>query len=394
VQGNPSTGDYDLSVSLLPGVTDNGGGPLAGGTPESSGIDFSQDNDIWTFEASTLDLVRIIVTVSPGSPIDPQMWLLSPSGELEFDDDWGPGNDAMIETQLFETGLFEVIVAAVDDAIGDYDLRLEFVNDIGEGRVIGFDPSAVGVGAGPGNTFLGSIDVPGDGDFVQFFGEAGMPIICRMQKTENSPVDTAFDLFDPSGNYVDTGSFGAPFFDTSDAVLETVLKETGTYTISSYSQNSGLGSYSVTIAEDAGGGPIGLGQIVHGAIDLGTDGDQWFFSLDATTAVSMLYGPPEPGEGSAPFHRNASFVPALLLFDATDPNPSALSVADFPDETLSINATLPAGIYVIGAGAAFPDSVGEYELTLFPTSVGADIEVVKYGDPNLVVGGEQLVYEL
>ena len=391
VQGNPSTGDYDLSLSF-PSVADIGGGPLADGTQVNASIDFSQDTDIWTFDASIWDLVRIIVTPSPGSPIDPRAWLVFPSEEFTFDDDRGPGNGAMIEMQLGETGQFEVVVAAGDNAVGNYDVHVQFVNDVGEGGLIGFDPSAVEVGSGPGNTFLGSIDVPGDGDFVQFSGEAGTPVIIRMQKTENSPVDTAFDLFDPSGNYVDTGSTGSPFWDNSDAVLETVLSETGNYTISPYSQNSGLGGYSVTIAEDAGGGPIVLGQTVHGTVDLGTDDDAWFFSLDATTDVSILLGPPEQGEVSATFHDSGAYIPALFLFSEFEF--IDVSVGQFPNDTISLNATLDAGTYVISALAALDNSVGEYQLSLLPTSIAADIEVVKNGGPNPVVGGEDLVYEI
>ena len=48
-------------------------------------------------EAFTPDLVRVIVTASPGSPIDPRAWLFLSSEEVAFDDNHGPGNGAMIE---------------------------------------------------------------------------------------------------------------------------------------------------------------------------------------------------------------------------------------------------------------------------------------------------------
>ncbi len=346
-------------ATLRPGETKDG--LLEPGDETSDG----PFEDRWTLDAAAGQRLRVDMH---SSDLDSYLILFGPDGaRLAFDDDGGEGNDASIGFRAPAAGRYTVVATSLGEQpqVGSY--RISLAEESGD-----FADPGVAAAIASGETREGRLETGdptgrrGLEDRWTFTGREG-------QMARVDVVSSAFDSYATllrDGIPVDSNDDGG---DGNDARLVTILPATGTYTVvvTSYSQSSGGGRYTVSLSitdAPAGAGrveSIRPGRAVSGRLEPGdrprSGGgyqDTWEFDARANQDVVIEM-------------RSGDFDTYLELRD-----PSGALVAENDDggdgtNSLIVARTDRAGRYRITA-RSFGDreATGLYELTL---DVGGEV---------------------
>src|SRR5262245_26979555 len=331
-------------------------GPITNGQNHSGTISVAGEIDTWTFTASAGDSISLSVgVVDTAASLRPFIRLQNPNG---------------VEIASAQTAFIAQINITAPLA-GTYSVLMA---------------SGAGVPAGTGGYVLTMAKTPGA--FVVDGGDEGGP----MTNGHNHPgvislgdldmwtfTASQGDSISLSVGVVDTAASLRPFIRLRDpngvevsAAASTLLAQVnvtaalaGTYTVviaSGAAVPQGTGSYVLTLAQtpenfvvDNGdeGGPMTNGHNHPGVINLG-DLDMWTFTANQGDSISLSIGVVNP---------NATLRPFIRLR-----NPNGVEVAAAASTLLAqVNVTAAlAGTYtvVIASGAAVPQGVGSYVLTL------------------------------
>jgi len=295
------TGTYDLLITQ--GITDVATGiPLVeSGTLSSSDrtLGTGEYFDGYSFEAipgqhATIDL--------RSSDFDTYL-IVSGPGDFQEDNDDAEGSTSrsLIETDLTESGTYEVIVTSyATGETGSYELTIDLSNTPG---IVGGGEEEVGQRdvrrLGMGEKMSGRLE-SGDttldpdkyGDLFAFEGQAGQSITVELTSSE---FDTYLGLILPSDETLTNDDFESS---TSVSRIELTLQETGRYYVIATSYSSGeTGSYEVSLSSSTAGptstttttGMDNIFGIFVGISDYpGEDDDLDYCAEDATTFFNAI----------------------------------------------------------------------------------------------------------
>jgi microcystin-dependent protein len=130
--GGNGTGNYSLSLLLIPGPTvspqDPDGGDILSGETKLGMIDLNADTDAYTFDGEPGQAVVISMSEEGIGSLNPYIFLYDPDGNLETSASAGPlGSHALIdEHQLLKSGLY-TIVGKEYGGNGTADYSLSFI---------------------------------------------------------------------------------------------------------------------------------------------------------------------------------------------------------------------------------------------------------------------------
>src|SRR5262245_16437154 len=213
-----------------------------------------------------------------------------------------------------------------------------------------------------GENHTGSISVSGEIDTWTFSASQGDSVSLSVGVLGTPTLRPSMVLRDPNG--VDVASNAG----VTIAQINVTAATNGTYTVllaSGAGVPTGTGSYTITLAKTPGafvvppgdeGGPMTNGANHAGAIFLG-DLDMWTFTANQGDAISLSIGVVDT---------NATLRPFIRLR-----NPNGVEVASDANVLLAqINITAAqTGTYtvLVASGAAVPQGIGSYILTLAQT---------------------------
>jgi outer membrane protein assembly factor BamB len=121
------TGDYSLSLLLIPGATtspqDTDGGDIVSGETKNGTIDLGADTDACNFYGEVGQAVVIQMSEESGS-LHPEIFLYAPNGTKETSD-WDSTSALISEHLLQQSGLYTIVVKDhYGDYTGEYSLSL------------------------------------------------------------------------------------------------------------------------------------------------------------------------------------------------------------------------------------------------------------------------------
>jgi uncharacterized repeat protein (TIGR01451 family) len=371
--GQDATGDYTVTLALVPGGTPvvsagDQGGALTTGANHAGAIHVG-DLDQWTFTAAAgAAMIVRIGEVGGDSDLYPWLRVYGPNGASVVGSA-GP-HAAEVAAFLPQDGTYTVVVATNDsgfDAAGDYLLTLALVP--GSPAV---SPGDQGGALTNGAVDGGAIHV-GDLDQWTFTAAAGSAILIRIGEIGgDSDLYPWMRLYGPNGAFVD-GSAGP-----HAAEVGAFAPLTGTYTLVVATNDSGydaIGDYQITLALVPGsptvspgdhGGPVTNGVNHTGEIHVG-DLDQWTFLGVSGTSIQINAG--EIGGDS-------DLYPWIRVYG---PNGAAVRSTSAP-EALSTSFTAPlSGTYtvVVATNDSGYDATGDYRLQVTGVATSTDLQITK-----------------
>ena len=303
------TGGYQLYFSQIQKaftvpVGDEGGALTNGGI--HAGTIALSDMDIWTFEASALDSVRIAVGEVGASSLDPFLLLYGPDGNFITSNN-NINESTNISHQALIGGTYTVIMLDGNvDVSGSGDYQLYFTQIQQSFTVPAGDE---GGALSNGGIHAGTIDL-GDMDIWTFEASVLDSVRIAVGEVGTSSLDPFLLLYGPDGNFITSNN---NINESTDISHQAVIG--GTYTVIMQDGNvdvSGTGDYqlyfthiqqSFTVAAGDEGGALSNGGVHAGTIDLG-DMDIWTFEASALDSVRIAVG--EVG--------TSSLDPFLLLY--------------------------------------------------------------------------------
>lgn len=293
--------------------------------------------DVYSFDGRPGQ--RVAIDLNSNS-FDTYVFLRSPSGEQEANDDAGGTSRSLIETELTESGSYDVIVTSfAAGETGAYELSIGETATATSNVVVNNDTSSVSIGDSITGRLEGSDDLSATNrleDSYVFTAAAGESIQIDMT---SSDFDTYLTLVTPNGEQIENDDHDGS---TAQSRVALTLPEGGRFRIlvSSYAEDM-RGNYNLSLqrgsAENTSTASISssnsdiYGLFVGMADYPGEDNDLPLTDQDAERARDALIN----GAGMNPANGTT-----LLNSDATNANfRSALSRIDAsagPEDTLVI----------------------------------------------------------
>ncbi len=232
---------------------------------------------LYYFDARADDFITIEVAAgSIGSSLQPAVVLLDASLQaLSYSNMAAEGPDALLNYLITADARYYVLVMSMTEEYGTtanyfYEITL----------TLGAPPPHGGGPISYGETRDAYAYGP-DADRWTFRGAAGDYVSITMV---SSSIDSTLELLGPDGSsltYNDDG-LGYP-----DALINTYLPSSGTYTILARSLSGNAGQYTISLSlSEPGGGTISLGETVSGNLPIGGQ-DRWEFSTSSPIAVMI-----------------------------------------------------------------------------------------------------------
>ena len=247
---------------------------LAANTPASSVLGPSVGH--WVFDAAAGQVVSVAVA---SDAFDPEAELWAPTGEqLAWDDDSGPGTNALLTETLPATGRYEVRVQAVDGGTGAYHLAVRTVDE----RMLAVDEPVAG-----------TLDRRAPVGIWTFDGIEGQVLSVA---AASESFDPSITLRMPSGEYVSGDDDSGP---GANALLTAALPATGTYKVWVHAVDGETGAYRLAV-RTAEVGELGLDTRVGAEL-----------AADKPVGVWTFAG--TPGQVLHVAVRSEAFLPALGL---------------------------------------------------------------------------------
>ncbi len=220
-------------------------------------IDEEQASQIYTFEGSTGDEVRITMEATPGSTLDCYLELQGPDGAIvEANDDIDPGvvRDSSITVELPADGTYTVVASRylgtdADPTSGTYQITLDLADETTEAAQAGSQTIPLTYG----QTEVAEIN---DAQYLVFFvfdGQAGDRITIEVDNLTGN-LDSVLHLYQSAGTgWLEIASNDdSPTGGTYEALLQgIILPQTGKYLIAvnryGLDRESTFGTFSVTL---------------------------------------------------------------------------------------------------------------------------------------------------
>ncbi|NBB80664.1 MAG: hypothetical protein GVY36_14670 [Verrucomicrobia bacterium] len=362
------TGAYELFLSVLGRSftvpSGDEGGSISSGERHNGTIDLG-DADLWSFEASADETIRLAVAETSGADFRPFLLLYGPDGSQLGSNSGTSSADVVVSAGV--AGTYTVMVQdgnADVSGTGAYELFLSV-----PGRPFAVPPGDEGGTIAGGASVNGQIDL-GDMDVFSFTAGSGDVVSASVQETAGSGFTPVVLLYAPDGSFVALDS------DSSLASISETLSVGGQYfvVIQDFSSDvSGNGSYNLNFSRTPGGvsppsaslsGSLGNGSSADGTIGVVGDVDRWNFSANAGERVWV-----QLGELSG-----TVFSPSLAVFDPSG-TPVALDIGS-SSAAVSFVAS-QSGTYSAYVREAGDDSTGGYRIFL---SRSAGVFSVPTGD--------------
>ena len=217
----------------------------------------------WVFDGTAGQVVSV---AAASDAFDPKADLWSPTGErLGWDDDSGPGTNALLTRTLPDTGRYEVRVHAVDGGTGAYHLAVRTVAE-----------ASLAVDA----QVAGALEDRATVGRWTFNGTAGQVVSVE---ANSEAFDPAVALRLPNGAYLEVDDDSGP---GANALLTATLPITGPYKVRVRAVDGGTGAYHLsvrTIAEAR----LAVDTPVAGALDYRATVGRWTFDGTAGQVVSV-----------------------------------------------------------------------------------------------------------
>ena len=159
------------------------------------------DEDEWTFEGSTGDLVELRMITAPGAPsLDTYLVLNGPNGErVTYNDDY-EGLHAGIDWPLGSDGQYTIVAKGYGQSVGLYNLTVKFVS-IGGASVAESDGGPITeVPAGQVSSSYGDIYAGYDEDVWEIPALTGDNLLIILDGITR--LDPTLTLLDPDGQQV------------------------------------------------------------------------------------------------------------------------------------------------------------------------------------------------
>jgi uncharacterized repeat protein (TIGR01451 family) len=359
--GNDATGDYRITLALVPGTpvvsAGDEGGPLTNGANHAGAL-FEGDLDQWTFDATAGAAMVVSAGETGGdTAVWPWVRLYAPNGALVA----SAYNQivAQVAATASLSGTYTVLVSSNDSghaAVGNYQITLALIP--GPTPVV-----PAGDQGGPltnGANHQGTLHA-GDLDQWTFSATAGASAVVSVGEVGgDSAVWPWIRLYGPTGTLI------ASAYNQVVAQAAITAPATGTYTVvvsSADSGNDDTGNYQITLALVPGptpvvpvndqGGPLTNGANHPGTLHVG-DLDQWTF--DASAGASIVVSVGEVGGDSAVW-------PWIRLYG---PN-GTLLVSAYNQVVAQATVTAPlTGRYtvLVSSADAGNDDTDTYQITL------------------------------
>ena len=219
-----------------------------------------------------------------------------------------------------------------------------------------------------GETITESISSDGEVDVYTFSGVANEKVIIRLTENSSSyPLEPSLELYNPTGNPVESTSDG------SQAEINIVLPQTGTYTIFASDVNGDdTGNYALFIQRVMNPGNasiINYGETLTGSIS--TDGEVDTYSFAGNAGDKIIVRLTE----------NSSSYPLEPLAEVFDPAGDSL-LASIDGAQAQMEITLPAdGSYMILVSDSYPgDDTGNYALFIQRVIDPGNASIINYGE--------------
>ncbi|KAF5413543.1 MAG: hypothetical protein C5S49_08320 [Candidatus Methanogaster sp.] len=295
--GTSETGEYTLSLLLVPGATssdqDPDGGAIVSGQTGSGTIYPRADTDAFVFYGEENQAVVIEMAAS-GCDLGPAIYLYRPDGTLETKVIGGSyaNRVAIREHRLEQTGIYTIVTseswASYTISTGDYMLSLLLIPGATSSEQ---DPDGGDIVSGKiGN---GTIYLAGDTDAFVFYGEENQAVVIEMNAS-GSDLGPAIYLYRPNGT-LETKVIGG--MDGNCVAIEGHhLEQTGIYTIvasSSWAYNTTkTGGYGLSLIKTPSTLPPGIYNPVPASGATITDLNQSFGwdAIAGATGYDLYFG--------------------------------------------------------------------------------------------------------
>ena len=221
------TGQYSLSLLLLPGATsssqDPDGGEIKSAETKTGTIDLNADTDAFTFSGKKGQAIILRMSQESGG-VDPSVDLYAPDGSLEHTAGTSSSRSVRIkEYKLQQSGTYTIIARDYDgEETGQYGLSLLLLPGATSSSQ---DPDGGEIKSA--ETKTGTIDLNADTDAFTFHGQKGQTILLRMSQ-ESGGVDPSIDLYAPDGTLEHSKGSSSS---TRATITDWILQESGKYTV-------------------------------------------------------------------------------------------------------------------------------------------------------------------
>ena len=327
-------------------------GELINGANHTGDISLG-DLDIWTFMANAGDFIQLTMARTSGNSLQPQIRLLSPSGDLLDVAQGGGGSTQLMVENAPESGTYRVFVGEWGaDGSGEYVLRLaqapqDFVVPSGD------EGGELTNGANhPGSMPLADLDQ------WNFAANAGDFIHLTIARTSGNSLQPQIRLLSPSGDVVNVaqgggGSTGIVVEDAPESgIYRVIVGEWGTDGTGEYVLRLAQAPQAFVVPADDEGGELINGTNHLGNIPL-ADLDQWSFTANAGDFFQLAIGRTSGN----------SLQPQIRLLSPTGGVVNVVQGGGGSTQLVVENAP-ESGTYRVIVGEWGTDGMGEYRLTL------------------------------
>ena len=276
------SGEYLLTLDLVPPEDTTPVGSLRYGESVNGEISHADYSDYWTFEGEQGDVV-IITMMAENTGLDSYLSLLGPDGaEIASDDDSAGELNALLIVPLPASGTYTILATRfghiAGTSEGSYRLSLQRAEQL---RTIS-----------PGQTVTGQITESEPFSLWRLEGTSGDVVSISMTALEGG-LDPYLQLIAPSGNVLVADDDSGGNLNALIAGVE--LPEDGTYLIVA-TRYGGTGRFELGVTagqsspeaqSNTGGGTIRYGETVSGSITAGRYEERWTFQAQAGEVISI-----------------------------------------------------------------------------------------------------------
>ncbi len=387
-----STGDYELSLTILnDGVGDNQQkaldlGSLVIGSPlnASSSIDFSNDQDFFSFRAATDGTVLIqedAIVASGNTPLSGVLQVFREGSDFAFVSDYyGSGTTARsVGFDVTAGELYFVQINGDHETSGDYRLNLGYLeNDVGGSQQSAADLGSLAVGASIERS--SSIDFENDQDFFAFRAATDGTVLVQedaIVSSGNTPLSGVLEVFQEGSEFAFAYDYDYLQLGTTARSLGFEVTAGERYFVQVYGYYGTSGDYQLDLSyleNDVGGiqqSALDLGSLAVGAsiersssIDFSIDQDFFAFRAGSNGTVFVREDAVVAAPDALPLDGG------LQAFSDGDDFPIAFDFESFGTTARNVSFDVLAGqLYFVQVTGNY-GSLGEYQLTL---TLAADV---------------------
>ena len=360
--GADGTGDYSISLLLIPGVMvstdDPDGGNILSGEVKTGTVNPRVDTDAYAFTGTVGQTVVIIASRESGG-FNPKINLYAPDGILEKSVNCGKyGAATSIQNyQLLQSGTYTIEIHDYDaDGTGDYSISLLLIPGV---MVSTDDPDGGNILSGEVKT--GTVNPRVDTDAYAFTGTVGQTVVIIASR-ESGGFNPEINLYAPDGileKSVNCGKYGA-----AKSIQNYQLLQSGTYTIEIHDYGAdGTGDYSISLllipgvmvsTDDPDGGNILSGEVKTGTVNPRVDTDAYAFTGTVGQTVVIIAS-----------RESGGFNPKINLYAPDGILEKSVNCGKYGAATSIQNyQLLQSGTYTIEIHDYGADGTGDYSLSL------------------------------